>query len=58
MSSSTTFTQQLLDGGSNSQTLSNAGVEADLDIQYTVGLATDVPTVFISGTLPRPRSLY
>jgi tripeptidyl-peptidase-1 len=67
MSSATTFTLQTLDGGSNSQTLRNAGVEAvsaflmtdacaidtclcqDLDIQYTVGLATNVPTYFISG---------
>ncbi|KZV98447.1 family S53 protease [Exidia glandulosa HHB12029] len=43
-----TFTTQLLDGGSNPQTRSQAGVEANLDIQYTVGIATGVPTQFIS----------
>ncbi|KAH9923706.1 family S53 protease [Epithele typhae] len=48
LSSSTTFTTQLLDGGSNSQSGSQAGVEANLDVQYTVGVATGVPTVFIS----------
>ncbi|KAI1786397.1 peptidase S8/S53 domain-containing protein [Ganoderma leucocontextum] len=47
ISSDTTFTLQTLDGGSNSQD-SDAGVEANLDIQYTVGVATGVPTVFIS----------
>ncbi|KAI1783833.1 family S53 protease [Ganoderma leucocontextum] len=44
--SDTTFTLQTLDGGSNSQHM--PGVEANLDIQYTVGVATGVPTVFIS----------
>ncbi|PIL33248.1 hypothetical protein GSI_04698 [Ganoderma sinense ZZ0214-1] len=47
MSSGTTFSLQTIDSGSNPQD-SNAGVEANLDIQYTVGLATSVPTVFIS----------
>ena len=47
MSSDTTFTLQTIDGGSNAQN-SSAGVEANLDIQYTVGIATGVPTVFIS----------
>ncbi|KIP08461.1 hypothetical protein PHLGIDRAFT_508562 [Phlebiopsis gigantea 11061_1 CR5-6] len=46
--SSTTFTTQTLDGGSNPQTLSEAGLEADLDTQYTVGIATGVPVIFIS----------
>ncbi|KAM5532580.1 hypothetical protein V8D89_013786 [Ganoderma adspersum] len=48
LSSSTTFTLQTLDGGSNSQTSSQAGVEANLDIQYTVGVASKVPVTFIS----------
>ena len=48
ISSSTTFTLQTLDGGPNPQSGSEAGVEANLDIQYTVGVATGVPTVFIS----------
>ncbi|KAI0294260.1 family S53 protease-like protein [Multifurca ochricompacta] len=44
----TAFTLQTLDGGTNSQVLSQAGVEADLDIQYTIGVASGVPTTFIS----------
>ncbi|KAJ7114150.1 family S53 protease-like protein [Mycena crocata] len=48
MNSATTFALQTLDGGINSQTRANAGVEANLDIQYTVGLATKVPVTFIS----------
>jgi hypothetical protein len=50
MSSSVSFTLQTADGGQNSQTLSRAGIEADLDIQYTVGVGTGVKTVFISGS--------
>ncbi|KAI0066334.1 subtilisin-like protein [Artomyces pyxidatus] len=45
---STTFTLQTLDGGSNPQSQSEAGLEADLDTQYTIGIATGVPTFFIS----------
>ncbi|KAJ6535510.1 family S53 protease [Mycena capillaripes] len=48
ISSSTTFTLQTLDGGVNTQTRSQAGIEANLDIQYTVGVATGVPITFIS----------
>ncbi|KAI0810809.1 family S53 protease [Irpex lacteus] len=48
LSSSTKFTLQTLDGGSNPQQGSEAGVEANLDIQYTVGIASGVPTTFIS----------
>lgn len=48
MSSDTTFTVETLDGGSDPQDGSDAGDEANLDTQYTVGLATDVPVVFIS----------
>ncbi|KAJ7117680.1 family S53 protease [Mycena epipterygia] len=47
VSSSTTFTTQTLDGGVNTQSAADAGVEA-LDIQYTVGVATGVPIVFVS----------
>lgn len=46
--SGTTFTLQTLDGGENPQDPEDAGVEANLDIQYTVGVATGVPTTFIS----------
>ncbi|KAK7001784.1 peptidase S8/S53 domain-containing protein [Favolaschia claudopus] len=48
ISPSTTFTLQTLDGGVNTQTRSQAGVEANLDIQYTIGVATNVPVTFIS----------
>ncbi|KAK0227731.1 family S53 protease [Armillaria fumosa] len=48
MSSTTTFTLQTLDGGQNPQNPNEAGIEANLGIQYTVGIATDVSTVFIS----------
>jgi tripeptidyl-peptidase-1 len=44
----TTFTLQTLDGGSDPQNASLAGVEANLDVQYTVGVANGVPVVFIS----------
>ncbi|PBK67922.1 family S53 protease-like protein [Armillaria solidipes] len=48
ISSTTTFTLQTLDGGQNPQSVNEAGIEANLDIQYTVGIATGVPTIFIS----------
>ena len=66
--SSTTYTLETLDGGSDPQGSGEAGVEAvssllclrlcapltrqllaqNLDIQYTVGIATGVPVSFIS----------
>ncbi|KAJ7589493.1 family S53 protease-like protein [Mycena floridula] len=46
--STTTFTVQSLDGGVNTQGASQAGIEANLDIQYTVGVATGVPVTFIT----------
>ncbi|KAF7298358.1 Subtilisin-like protein [Mycena kentingensis (nom. inval.)] len=48
MSTATAFSLVSVDGGTNSQVRSRAGVEANLDIQYTVGLATGVPVQFIS----------
>ncbi|KAJ7506898.1 family S53 protease [Mycena galericulata] len=48
ISSSTTFKLQTLDGGVNTQGARDAGIEANLDIQYTVGVATDVPVFFVS----------
>lgn len=42
------FTVQLIDGGQNPQDPDKAGIEANLDIQYTVGLANGAPTNFIS----------
>lgn len=44
----TTFTLQTLDNGVNPQLPSQAGTEANLDTQYTVGVATGVPVTFIS----------
>ncbi|KAJ6500787.1 subtilisin-like protein [Mycena sanguinolenta] len=46
--STTAFNLISVDGGTNSQSLSQAGIEADLDIQYTVGLATGVTVDFVS----------
>ncbi|KAA1475900.1 family S53 protease [Dentipellis sp. KUC8613] len=48
LSSSTNFSVQSINGGENPQGSSQAGSEADLDIQYTVGVAAGVPAVFIS----------
>ncbi|KZT41769.1 family S53 protease [Sistotremastrum suecicum HHB10207 ss-3] len=48
ISSSTTFALQTLDGGSNPQGRNDAGIEANLDIEYTIGIATGVPVTFIS----------
>ncbi|EPS94287.1 hypothetical protein FOMPIDRAFT_1134693 [Fomitopsis schrenkii] len=46
ISSSTTWTIVELDGGSYDP--NDPGDEADLDVEYTVGLATGVPVYFIS----------
>ncbi|KAJ6560521.1 subtilisin-like protein [Mycena vulgaris] len=43
-----TFSVQTVDGGANDKDKFNAGIEADLDVQYTVGLASGVPVSFIS----------
>ena len=43
-----TFTLQTLDDGENPQNEQEAGVEANLDTQYTIGIASGVPTFFIS----------
>ncbi|KAK0438201.1 family S53 protease [Armillaria borealis] len=37
-----------VNGGLNTQGANEAGIEANLDIQYTVGVATGVPTIFVS----------
>ncbi|KAJ7908382.1 family S53 protease-like protein [Mycena leptocephala] len=44
----TKFDVELLDGGSNTQITGFAGVEASLDIDYTVGVASGVPVKFIA----------
>ncbi|KAJ7938175.1 family S53 protease-like protein [Mycena leptocephala] len=46
--SNTTFNLLTADGGTNPQSPNEAGVEANLDIQYTMGIATGVPTQFLS----------
>ncbi|KAG0016591.1 hypothetical protein BGZ81_011141 [Podila clonocystis] len=46
-----TFFEQGIDGGRNPQDRDQAGIQANLDIQYTVGLANGVTTVFISSGL-------
>ncbi|KAJ7731299.1 family S53 protease-like protein [Mycena maculata] len=43
-----TFTLLTTDGGTNTQNASEAGVEANLDTQYTTGIATEVPIQFLS----------
>ncbi|KAH9924946.1 family S53 protease-like protein [Amylocystis lapponica] len=48
LSRSTQFQLQTLDGGQNLQVAADAGDEANLDIQYTTGLATGVPITFLS----------
>ncbi|KAJ6620708.1 family S53 protease [Mycena sp. CBHHK59/15] len=47
--STTTFALRTFDGGSNPQATNEAGIEANLDIQYTVGIASGVPVTFVSG---------
>ncbi|KAJ7070060.1 family S53 protease [Mycena amicta] len=49
LSSSTTFALRTFDGGVNTQGARSAGIEANLDIQYTVGVASGVPVTFVSG---------
>ncbi|KAJ7659446.1 subtilisin-like protein [Mycena rosella] len=46
--SNTTFTLLTLDNGTNPQDPAAAADEADLDTQYTVGIATGVPVQFLS----------
>ncbi|KAJ3553440.1 hypothetical protein NM688_g3614 [Phlebia brevispora] len=43
-----TFTFQGINGGQNNQNIAQAGLEADLDTQYTVGVATGIPMTFYS----------
>ncbi|KAA1474751.1 family S53 protease [Dentipellis sp. KUC8613] len=44
--SNTSFTTELIDGGENNQ--NDPGDEANLDVQYTVGVASGVPIEFVS----------
>jgi tripeptidyl-peptidase I len=47
-SAATTFTVTTLDNGRNTQSAAQAGTEANLDIEYTVGLALGVPVTFLT----------
>ncbi|KAF9813130.1 hypothetical protein IEO21_05741 [Rhodonia placenta] len=44
----TNFTVLSIDNGTNPQSPDDAGLEASLDLQYTVGIATNVNTTFIT----------
>nr|GAT61289.1 family S53 protease-like protein [Mycena chlorophos] len=44
----TRFDVQSVDNGTNSQLLFDAGIEADLDIEYTTGIAGGVPVTFVT----------
>ncbi|OSX61674.1 hypothetical protein POSPLADRAFT_1070312 [Postia placenta MAD-698-R-SB12] len=48
MSNSTTFTFQSVNGGNSTSNNSQLNVEANLDVQYAIGLATGVPVTFLS----------
>lgn len=49
MDPSTAISSQLgIDNGTNSGDQADAGIEASLDIQYTVGLVSTIPVTFIS----------
>ncbi|KAF7364430.1 Family S53 protease-like protein [Mycena sanguinolenta] len=55
----TTFTLLTTDNGTNPQGPSDAGIEANLDIQYTAGIATNVPLEFLSvGGFDFPTALF
>ncbi|KZV66821.1 family S53 protease [Peniophora sp. CONT] len=47
LDSSLTFNTILLDGATNSQDGNQTGGEANLDIQYTLGMANGIPTTFV-----------
>lgn len=44
----TTFTVLKVNKGKNSQDPADAGVEAELDLQYTIGIATGVPVTLVT----------
>ncbi|KAJ6573106.1 family S53 protease-like protein [Mycena vulgaris] len=48
MPSNETFTLLTLNNGSNPQDPDDAGAEANLDVQYAAGIATEVPLQFLS----------
>ncbi|PCH39539.1 family S53 protease-like protein [Wolfiporia cocos MD-104 SS10] len=58
MSNNVTFVVDTIDGGENNQDPSWAGFEANLDTQYTAGIATDVPVTFLSVGEDNSDGLY
>ncbi|KZT65386.1 subtilisin-like protein [Daedalea quercina L-15889] len=48
VSNSTTYTVVSVSNGTDPQTREFAGTEANLDVEYTVGLATNVPALFVT----------
>ncbi|KAF9922326.1 hypothetical protein FBU30_007591 [Linnemannia zychae] len=51
------FTDKTIDGGVNPQDLNTAGIEANLDIQYTVGLVNGGPVEFFRLSMAEPPSV-
>lgn len=47
-SSTASFSLQTIDGGSDPQSRNDSGIEADANVEYTVGLAASVPVTVIS----------
>lgn len=54
---SPTFAEESIDGGSNDQDQSKVGAEANLDVQYAVGLTNGNPVTFISSGLAGVQGL-
>ncbi|KAJ7830645.1 subtilisin-like protein [Mycena olivaceomarginata] len=53
-----TFLRLSIDGGTNPQFPNSAGIEAQLDIEYTAGIASEVPLQFLTvGGLDFPTAL-
>ncbi|KAH9839200.1 family S53 protease [Rhodofomes roseus] len=48
MDPATAWTLVSLDNGTDPQEAEDAGMKANLDVQYTMGIATDVPVTFIT----------
>ncbi|KAF9972599.1 hypothetical protein BGZ73_004275 [Actinomortierella ambigua] len=53
----TPFQEVFIDGGQNLQDPAKAGIEANLDIQYIVGIAAGVPVTFVSSGLSNMNGL-
>ncbi|KAJ7636789.1 family S53 protease [Roridomyces roridus] len=58
LASNTSFAVSSIDGGYNNQDWQAAGSEANLDVQYTLGLASNVPVTFLSVGANRTDSVF